>query len=49
MIHMVSEQSPAKPNGHKIHIYFNVNQGIISCSALCIMCLPQGADKVQQR
>ena len=49
MIHLVSEPSPAKANGHKINIYFNVNQGIISCSALCIMCLSRGADNVQQR
>ena len=48
MIHLVSEQSPAKPNGHTINIYFNVNQGIISCSALCIMCLSRGADNVLQ-
>ena len=33
MIHLVSEPSPAKANGHKINIYFNVNKGIISCSA----------------
>ena len=39
MIYLVSEPSPAKPNGHEINIYFNVNQGIMSCSALCIMCL----------
>ena len=43
MIHMVSEPFPAKPDGHKINIYFNVNQGIITCSALCIMCLSRGA------
>ena len=49
MIYLVSELSPAKSNGHKINIYFNVNQGIISCSALCIMCLSRGADNVQQR
>ena len=48
MIHLVSELSPAKPNGHTINIYFNVNQGIISCSALCIMCLSRGADNAQQ-
>ena len=48
-IHLVSELSPAKPNGHTINIYFHVNQGIISCSALCIMCLSRGADNVQQR
>ena len=48
MIHLVSELSPAKPNGHTINIYFHVNQGIISCSALCIMCLSRGADNVQQ-
>ena len=49
MINLVSELSPAKSNGHKINIYFNVNQGITSCSALCIMCLSRGADNVQQR
>ena len=47
--YLVSEPSPAKPNGHKINVYFKVNQGIISCSALCIMCLSRGADNVQQR
>ena len=46
MIHLASEPSPAKPNGYKINIYFNVNQGIIPCSALCIMCLSRGADNV---
>ena len=46
MIYLVSEPSPAKPNGHKINIYFNVNQGIIS--ALCIMCSSRGADNIQQ-
>ena len=49
MINLVSELSPAKSNGHKINIYFNVNQGIISCSALCITCLSRGADNAQQR
>ena len=49
MINLVSELSPAKSNGHKINIYFNVNQGITSCSALCIMCLSRGAENVQQR
>ena len=49
MIHLVSELSPAKPNGHKVNIYFHVNQGVISCSPLCIMCLSRGADNVQQR
>ena len=48
MMHLVSELSPAKPNGHTINIYFNVKQGIISCSALCIMCLSRGADNAQQ-
>ena len=48
MINLVSELSPAKSNGHKINIYFNVNQGITS-SALCIMCLSRRADNVQQR
>ena len=49
MIHMVSEPSPAKPNGHKINIYFNVNQGIISCSALCIMCLSREVQTTYNR
>ena len=49
MINLVSELSPAKPNGHKINIYFHVNQGLTSFSALCIMCLSRGADNVQQR
>ena len=48
MIYLVSEPSPAKPNGHKINFYFNVNQGIICSSALCIMCLSRGADNVRQ-
>ena len=46
MIHLVSEPSPVKPNGRKVNIYFNDNQGIKSCSALCIMCLSRGADNV---
>ena len=50
MNHLASEPSPAKPNGYKINSYFNVNQGIISCSELCIMCLSRDADNgVQQR
>ena len=49
MMNLVCELSPAKSNGHKINIYFNVNQGITSCSALCIMCLSRDADNVQQR